>query len=77
MSAQQKQVPKMHRQILQQLHLLLRHRRQRQVPAATPAHHPDLNGNFQIVDRYWRQPDESSYRRGNQDVFYRSLRQLG
>lgn len=45
MSTQQ-QVPEVHRQILQQLHLLLRHRRQRQVPAAASTHHPDLDGNF-------------------------------
>lgn len=71
------QVPQVYRQVLQQLHLLLRHRRQRQVPPPPSAHRPDIGELVTIVNGHRRKPYESGDRGGHQVVLYRGLRELG
>ncbi|KND92274.1 hypothetical protein TOPH_03203, partial [Tolypocladium ophioglossoides CBS 100239] len=70
-------VPQVHRQVLQQLHLVLRHWRQRQVPPPAPTHRPLLRQLLALVDRHRRQPHKPGHRGGRQDVLRRSLRELG
>ena len=82
-----RQVPQVHRQVLQQLHLLLRHRRQRQVPAAPPARRPRYRRRRRrgrrlgveqprLVDGRRRQPDERRDRGGHSQFFRRGVREL-
>ena len=72
------QVPQVHRQILQQLYILLRNGRRRQVSPAAPAYCPVCVDKLVAnVDGDRGQPDQPRDRGSHQDVLYGSVRELG
>lgn len=71
------QVSQVHRQVLRQLHLLLRHRRQRQVPPPPSPYHADRYKLVAILDGHRRESNKSGDRGGRQDVLFGGVRELG
>jgi hypothetical protein len=69
------QVPQSSRQILQQLHILLRNGRQRQVPAPPPTHTDSLvrEHRFAQLDLHRRQPYQSPDRGGHPEFLQRGI----
>jgi len=76
-SLTRQQVPQVHRQVLQQLHIMFRHGRQRQVPPPSPADRPLAGELLAVVHGHRRQPYQPGDRGGHQDVLYRGVRELG
>lgn len=72
-----KQVPQVRRQVLQQLRLVLRHRRQRQVPTTTPAHDARPCRLDALLHLHRRQPHQPPDRGGRPQLHARGLRELG